>query len=51
MKIIMILIMLFVLGCAPSIQYPIKRISAVCPLVENKYEIAGKEIYEGMYEN
>ena len=37
-------------GCTPSIQYPINKISTVSPLMENKYEIAGKELYEGMME-
>ena len=38
-------------GCVPSIQYPIKKVLTIRPLEENKYEIAGKEIYEGMIDD
>ena len=37
-------------GCA-SLQYSTMKISTVRPLVENEYEIAGKEIYEGMMDD
>ena len=44
--IIMLLAMLS-MGCSPHItQYPIEKMSTVRPLVENEYEIAGKEISE-----
>jgi len=48
---LMILFVFSLKGCSPHmIQYPTEKISTVRPLLENKYEIAGKEISEGMVE-